>query len=559
MSMNSMYLPLLWCQQQHKCDAFTPGQYIHIPPDLRTNINMGGGSCGVCDAVASMTCGGCGTMHYCGKEHQRQHWPQHRTQCPPYKMISSPEAGRYLVASRRLPAGQVLVEEQPLAVGPLSISELVCLGCHGPIIGDDFPRCPECWWPLCSLECASSSLHQAECPILATDVKHIGPPTTQMETLRYDVILSIRCLLLKSKDPTAWQTLMSMEHHSEQRQLNQEDNQVVTVRYMSEVLKLDYDIETLHQIRAAIATNGMEIRSEKNTRVRAMYPMVRLFNNSCVPNVHLSCGVEGTMQARTTVPIKIGEPLCICYTGALMPAWERYDTLTKTYHFTCNCTRCEDPTELGTYFSCPRCPDCTGCYMLSSTWLDETVWRCPTCKLEKTDTQVREDINDWLQRILMDDIFNTFKRAKATLQEVEDQFHAQHYVWMRAAHSALYQLCDNNIEPALKLRIKIWKKLMYLYSVLEPGLTKRRGMTLLEMGIIMLRAAKLEYDEGDPFMPEFLKQLQEISEYLKEATQILQLEPVGTRGPALAQRAEEKRAEAEEFLHRLDSSSVRAE
>ncbi|XP_045583669.2 LOW QUALITY PROTEIN: SET domain-containing protein SmydA-8 [Procambarus clarkii] len=524
----------------------------------------GCGSCDVCQTAASMACGGCGSAHYCCKDHQRQHWPQHRDQCPPYKLISSPEAGKYLVASRPLPAGQVLVEEVPLAVGPLSISALVCLGCHGSIRGNNFPRCPGCWWPLCSLECASSSRHQDECPILATDTKRIATPVGQQETPRYDVILTLRCLLLKTKDPKAWQIMTTMANHSEQRQLNCEDQQIVTVRYMTEVLKLDHDQETLHQVRGAIATNGMEIRSDKNARVRAMYPVVRLFNNSCIPNVHLSCGPGGRMQARTTVPVQIGEPLCISYTGALMPLWERRETLTLTYHFSCNCPRCEDPTELGTFFSSPKCTQCKGqcekSYLISSTWLGDTVWRCPACKMERPDADVQEDIKDWLQRIEMDDIFTgNFRRAVAAMQEVEDQFHNQHYIWMRAAHSALYQLSDNNTEQALKMKIKMWKKLMFLYSVLEPGLTKRRGMTLLELGIIMLRAAKLEYESGDAFMPEFLKQLREIVKYLEESTKILNLEPEGTRGPELAKRAHEKKAEAVEFLQRLDSATIRAE
>ncbi|XP_042221387.1 SET domain-containing protein SmydA-8-like [Homarus americanus] len=525
---------------------------------------MGGGdigTCGVCHTVASLTCGGCGSMHYCGKEHQRQHWPKHRVECPPYKVVSTPEAGKHMVASRKLTAGQMLVYESPVVVAPLSICPLLCLGCHGSITGDDFPRCPKCWWPLCSLACASSRLHKGECAILALDTKHIAPPTEQGETPRYDVIAPIRCLLLQSTNPSGWQTILDMAHHSEQRQLNKEEQHLITVRYLSDVLKLDYDLDILNQARGAVATNGMEIRSDKNTRVRAMYPLIRLFNNSCAPNVHLSVAYNGMIQARTTVPVSVGEPLCICYTGALMPIWERNETLTLSYHFSCNCPRCGDPTELGTHFSSPRCPDCVQSYLLPCTWLGETVWRCKLCKQEESNAQVLENVKIWLQRIEMDDIFSgcSLKRSKAALQEVEDDFHPQHYVWMRAAHSALYRMSDNNTEQGLNMRIKIWKRLVALYTVLEPGLTKRRGMSLLETGIIMLRAAQLEHREGEPFMPELLERVRTVVKYLDEASQILSMEPTESKGPAMVQKTEEVKAEAEQFLQRLDSETVRAE
>ena len=39
-------------------------------------------TCGVCGAgLAKMTCGGCGTVRYCGPECQRAHWPAHKSRC----------------------------------------------------------------------------------------------------------------------------------------------------------------------------------------------------------------------------------------------------------------------------------------------------------------------------------------------------------------------------------------------------------------------------------------------------------------------------------------------
>lgn len=358
-------------------------------------------------------------------------------------------------------------------------SALICLGCHAliPDLKPEIPRCDECYWPVCSPACATSSHHKQECSTLASDKKRIGPPKQHGETPRYDSVFLIRCLLLRSTNPAAWETILDMAHHSEQRQQQDELHQMVSVRYVTEILKLDYPTQLVHQVKGAISTNSVEIRSETNASIRALYPRLRLLNNSCVPNVHLSCGPGGIMQVRTAVPVQAKESLNICYTGTTMPLWERQLHLSTMYHFTCDCRRCADPTELGTYFSCPKCPDCKGCYFLPSTWLGDTVWICSNCKMEKTSRTVQEEVQEWLERIEMDDVFGgcSIKQIQAVLGQVENDFHPQHFMWMKAAQLVLYRLIDINTQMALNLRSKIWQQLMALYSTLEPGVTRRRG------------------------------------------------------------------------------------
>ena len=49
------------------------------------------------------------------------------------------------------------------------------------------------------------------------------------------------------------------------------------------------------------------------------------------------------------VPIKSGEEITITYTSLLRPVLERREKLEYLWHFTCQCTRCQDPTEFGTF------------------------------------------------------------------------------------------------------------------------------------------------------------------------------------------------------------------
>lgn len=74
--------------------------------------------------------------------------------------------GRYVVATRDLKAGEVIIEEPPVTVGPKQFTPVVCLGCSIPI--EIVRVCSGCGWPMCSEECAkNSALHQLECKHLA--------------------------------------------------------------------------------------------------------------------------------------------------------------------------------------------------------------------------------------------------------------------------------------------------------------------------------------------------------------------------------------------------------
>ncbi|KAG0719141.1 SET domain-containing protein SmydA-8, isoform B [Chionoecetes opilio] len=498
----------------------------------------GGGPCGVCQAASRLTCGGCGDIHYCGRDHQRRHWAHHRLHCRPYKELTHPKLGRYLVASRRLKAGQEVMEDLPLAFGPLPVSPLVCLGCHGPV-PEKLPRCPGCWWPLCSPECAASSLHRQECPVLAKDTEHVAVPDTHEETSRYDLILVVRMLLLRDARPKAWAALMDMEHHMDRRAHEGKLELQTSVNLIRDVLGLDFTAEEVEQVRGAIATNGMQMMSPAAVPLRVLHPRVRLFNHSCIPNLQLSFTDDGLMIVRTAVPLEAGDPMYVTYTGTTIPLWERLSCLKENYFFACECRRCSDPTEMGTDFSNPRCPECRDHLMQPTTWLGATTWACPSCKVEKCMQRVKEEVHASLSSLDMMDVVDSrsYKRLQYLLEQVEQDYHPQHYVWMKVAQTMLHKLQDYNTDTALKMRVNIWNKLSVLYGKLEPGLTRRRGMSFLELGLSIMKAVRNEYQNNTAYIPSLLQQLKPVVGYFQEAEDILSFEPATVRLHVLAERA----------------------
>lgn len=77
------------------------------------------------------------------------------------------------------------------------------------------------------------------------------------------------------------------------------------------------------------------------------------------------------MTARTTVDIKEGEPVYLCYTHLLNGTSYRQSFLKDSKYFTCHCTRCLDPTELGTHFSSFKCNKCDPGLILTTDPLGE--------------------------------------------------------------------------------------------------------------------------------------------------------------------------------------------
>ena len=53
----------------------------------------------------------CGKVFYCNKECQAKDWKNHKPSCPPFTIREVPGKGRGLVATRRIKAGQIIVEE----------------------------------------------------------------------------------------------------------------------------------------------------------------------------------------------------------------------------------------------------------------------------------------------------------------------------------------------------------------------------------------------------------------------------------------------------------------
>jgi len=77
-----------------------------------------------CPLPASGSICPCGKVSYCSTECQKQNWKIHKPACPPYKVIKIEGKGKGLVATRKVAAGDVLLQEMPLMVIDSTDSEV---------------------------------------------------------------------------------------------------------------------------------------------------------------------------------------------------------------------------------------------------------------------------------------------------------------------------------------------------------------------------------------------------------------------------------------------------
>ena len=113
-----------------------------------------------------------------------------------------------------------------------------------------------------------------------------------------------------------------------------------------------------------------------------MFPLTAMMNHSCQPSISrtittISNNKQDMMQFKMRVvaakTLSQGEQIYNSYIDILDPVQVRQKHLALTKQMVCGCTRCSDPTDLGSYGSAVLCQKCQvreffGLFMFA-TWL----------------------------------------------------------------------------------------------------------------------------------------------------------------------------------------------
>ncbi|KAK3926931.1 SET domain-containing protein SmydA-8, isoform A [Frankliniella fusca] len=441
----------------------------------------------------------------------------------PFKVKISPTMGRYLVATKDIAAGDLILREEALIVGPCQNSKPVCLGCLKQFDGEhyirssdneDCHRCMGCQWPLCSPTCpglerdgharhALLGHTYEECAALSA----AGPSGRRVMDLRartplYNVIVPLRILLLEKQDPARWRAVRRMQSHdSVRRQIPgvwQVNQLGVVDRIRNEFGLQQFAEDEIHSVCGILEVNAFEVGDGQ----RALYDLAFLLAHDCTPNTSHADDESRALSIRASVPIPKGRAITLSYAYTIQGTLKRREHLKESKFFDCCCPRCSDPTELGTMCSALVCPRCGRASVLPTDPLQaDAPWRCvprsapapaptpagkhaepnPCPGYEMPAKEVKEfldKLTDESEALDHNDVMG----LEGFLVKHAARLHPNHFVLLGAKHSLsqvygkvqgylIHQLSD----ALLERKLTICREILRIFDVLEPGVSRLRG------------------------------------------------------------------------------------
>uniref|UniRef100_A0A6P7GLW2 SET domain-containing protein SmydA-8-like n=1 Tax=Diabrotica virgifera virgifera TaxID=50390 RepID=A0A6P7GLW2_DIAVI len=419
--------------------------------------------CEICEEPSELKCSACKLVSYCCKDHQKQGWKAHKPLCRPFEIQEDPVIGKCLVATRDIKPGDLILSECPLVYGPrphmVEEGPVPCPGCCKLIIGEQSARCEGCDFPICHPACPGlkdMEKHGHECMILGLrDVKAING---LHDFYRQDALLVLRCLLLQNKHPKKFAQLMEMEGHLKKRGADvtsQVQERIVDYLHSNffhpmtilegrsgrKVLE-DLSPETIQKLCGVIDVNALEIN--QNAEVSALYPTIYLLEHSCLPNTtHNFDNDTYKVNLKASSHISAGEHITTMYTHCLWGTQARREHLRETKYFDCQCKRCSDPTEMGSYLSALKCigtndEPCGGTQLPINPLDDKTEWTCDQCTVKISNEEVSFLVNGIGEEVDNVQLANpTVRELEALLNKMLTFLHPNHYHVYAVKHSLI--------------------------------------------------------------------------------------------------------------------------
>ncbi|KAK7084159.1 hypothetical protein SK128_004824 [Halocaridina rubra] len=562
-------------------------------------------NCLECKQPATIVCGGCWQSGFCARDHQLQGWVKHRPKCRPWRVGSSTSMGRFLVATRDIAPGELLLKDAPLLLGPKMITEPVCLGCYRPV--DGTYQCKKCGFPMCDSQCEKSEDHQAECSIVEESGASVKVSVFGEINSMYECITPLRILHLRDNNPMIWNKLMSLESHAEKRTGTAiaAITQQTVVDIIHNRLKMEqFDADQIQKILGIVDTNGFEIRLPDSS-ILGVYPQGSMIEHDCIANTHRTFDADLNLVVRSAIPVRRGDHLTSCYTDPLTTTAARLDHLRSSKYFTCRCVRCVDPTELKTFTSALKCSACVkkramqakgpkpaaagppsrgrgrgrgrgmgpgrsqgastsgetaeedaGPYIVPQDPLSpSSIWKCLSCGESTTDDypdRINSVVEEEAEELEASPSIDT---CEAFLEKWKDTFHLNHAILTNIKYALLhlygseegYEL--ENLNPIqLARKEELCQQVLKVADILVPGISRLRGSVLYELYQSLFYKSKALFQVGALSSDQAKKLANDALTALKECARVLSFEPEVQPEGQLGLEAKDEIGQLEEWI-----------
>ncbi|XP_021964685.2 SET domain-containing protein SmydA-8 [Folsomia candida] len=536
----------------------------------------GTSACSMCQTHTDKFCAGCKKAYYCCVEHQKSHRKIHKKDCfPAVLKYNADFGGRCFTASRNIKQGETIFKDKALLSGPSGAEmffHFICLGCYRQVKPESTYKCSTCGWPMCSKQCEEMAHHsQFECRIFAANKIQ---PYFKMP-VQYEMVNTLRSLLLMLIDPEKWGQLAELESHSEARAKNPDAVRAVKEHtfFIHSVCNLrgQFDAGVIDHIVGIWGINsfGANYPTAGPNPGRArmatlMFPKLCLAAHSCVPNtrgilledVKASNSVcSYTMELIAALPILEGEQIHTTYANVHEGTMERQEILLDNYYFACKCKRCKDPSEFGTFFSAFKCLDCQAGYLLPADPLNrDSKWECVNttkCKNGKptTYTELKTKLNKIKRELHSinngEPSLSTIRELESFLQNQKKKLNVNHWLMMETEFLLAMRIlgylpkCQKSDEEDLLLNRlnELCEHCLYIADLIQPGHISYRGKLLYCLAQAkMKKLVKGTKNGGVEIILQGKDVLDQIQQCSREAMQIISRESEGTEDQIMSQR-----------------------
>jgi len=316
--------------------------------------------------------------------------------------------GHYLVANTDINAGDVVLSDYPLVSGPLyTRSKPVCLQCLKKLTGQaTIVNCERCKAPLCSTSCMNGKWHAMECKVLESAGYEITIENWEADCPIYSCITVLRGLLVQQLNNEQSRILDSFMDHDKERAVKDSPtwkiHEKLVFSFIAGSLQLKHITQAaVRRMIGVIRTNAvkLETRAGHGEGV-AVYPTYTYANHNCLCNTHTRKHKDLKLQLIAHSDIKKGETIWTRYTTPQIGNFQRVSDIQKTWHFTCTCDRCTDPTEFGTMMSGLICgPECPGILLPIKSTFVGSPWSCTECKRKLGVLAIQKITKEVIDRI----------------------------------------------------------------------------------------------------------------------------------------------------------------
>ncbi len=502
---------------------------------------------------------------------------------PPYKIIRDETVGRHLVAARNIQAGEIIFKEAPLTFGPLEITKPICLGCYTRVTLQS-PSCDGCGFPMCSNECANSKTHKdLECAAFSQNGYKVNAATFnyEEEELTYSVISPIRTLMLKKLNPDSWNLAwMQMSHLAKRKEFDfwkQETEKVLSL-LQTMIGPEESQPDLVEAILGIHLVNDFEINTADRSKeeeenvglpsIRGLFALASMPNHDCLANTtHTfgSCQEGFVMTVKALRNIKSGEDITHSYAEPLNTVLARQTLLSMGKFFLCQCKRCSDPTELGTYASSVKCPGCKKGNVISTNTKElEAAWACEACK----ESLSAEKISLVTKAVKMAaeqlDLAPKIDDYEKFLSKYSSVLHTNHVLMVDKKYTLAKMYgrmkgyeADEMSDDQFQRKRRLCEEVLQVLDKIMPGRSRKRGMMKYELHLplVMLSNRNLQRGPSCGVGPDTLKgDLQTGLQHLKEALDILGDEPEGSFESKIVAGSKESVTQLEDWVKTVSSA-----